>query len=367
MFGMSAGRVLIVHFVEPEPLPWIPSQVALVSQRIVEIGGAPLEHRPASASALVRAPDDAGVSWRWVLDRMGAFAARRRLARLEQETRAEVTLLHVWSDLLVDQVARLLAPHRRLVVRVCNPKWLTQSCRRPLLANPRSTWLCDSENSRSRLLEAGARVSHCHVVRDGVRPTDTKRDWARTRLGLQPQHAAILLLPPLGMRRGAFTSLWATLLLEKVRPEIRVLLPGGLEETRRLHSLARAARHEHLIQFPGADAPLEMLAAASDLAVCVGDEDLPLGGVATSMLHGAPLVASRSRSVCEVLEDGRTARLCESTPRSAAAAMLEVIEQTGRARKLADEAQQVGTRMFSADIFLDAHREIYSLAARPAY
>lgn len=167
-----------------------------------------------------------------------------------------------------------------------------------------------------------------------------QRPEIRARLRVGPQDTLIAALPPVSRPAGTFTVAWAALLLEKVRPDVRLVVPEDGPERERIAWLVRSSRHEHVVRFAGPDLTLAELVSAADLVALLPTRSVPLTGLAWAMAAGCPVVASAIPAIAKHLADGQTAWLCRpDNPKDAAAQMLQAIENPPEAQRRAHRAR----------------------------
>jgi len=174
------------------------------------------------------------------------------------------------------------------------------------------------------------------------------RDALRARLDITEEQTAIVVLPPLTRAAGAEYAVWATLLLEKVRPEVRLIVPGPAEENRRIRYLVRSCRHQYMMRL-AEELSLAELVAAADIATFLPIAAVPLTGLAWAMAAGRTIVASAVPPVAALLEAGRTAWLCRPRdPQDGARYMLKALDEPVVSARLAAAAREKALALFSA-------------------
>lgn len=178
------------------------------------------------------------------------------------------------------------------------------------------------------------------------KPDRAQRAELRARLKLGPEHAAVVALPPVEHRTGTFVAAWAAMLVEKVRPDIRLVIPAGGREEQRVRRLVRACRHEHMARFADADMSPAELAVLADVAVFLPARQAPVTGLMWAMAAGRPIVATAVPTVTEFLTDGHSAWLCRpDSPQDAARQLLQALDRPDESRRMAAAARAEGPRI----------------------
>lgn len=177
------------------------------------------------------------------------------------------------------------------------------------------TYLCYTHAAATRIAAAGVAdgcsVYQPHTVQgSSVSPA---RDAARRAIGLSAADFGVLVLPPLERHNHTFVASWAALLLEKICPQARLILPSGGREYARLARLVRACRHTYMLRTSATGQRLPDLLVAADVAV-----HLPAGGGDTWALtqavgHGCPLVTTDTPELREIVSPARV-WLARATP-----------------------------------------------------
>lgn len=200
--------------------------------------------------------------------------------------------------------------------------------------------VCRSVAAMRRLRALGVPADRLFVVRDGLderapvvdlrgcepaAPADG-RAAARAALRIDPDDVAILALPPL--ERGAgFLAAWAVLLLERVLPRVRLIVPGGGAPVRRVEAVVRDCRQERILRVASPTCALRSLLASADVAIFADCDGGALHALLLAAAARVPIVAANAPAVCEVLSRGGVARLfTPGVPKDAARQLLRTIE-----------------------------------------
>jgi glycosyltransferase involved in cell wall biosynthesis len=167
---------------------------------------------------------------------------------------------------------------------------------------------------------------------------------------LRPQKAIDVLLRAIAAVRGRL-------------PEVRLLVAGGAEdsaEERRLRSIIGDLGLESAVSMLGPRRDVPELLAAFDVAAISSDfEGSPLS-LLEYMQAARPVVATRVGGVPDVLEHGVTGLLVEPRdPDALASALLELLEDRGRAARMAEAGRERQQREFSLEAMARRVGELY--------
>ncbi len=155
---------------------------------------------------------------------------------------------------------------------------------------------------------------------------------ARRSLGLDPEAALVACVARFHPVKDHRTLLRAFAGVAAARPESELLLVGDGPERPRLEALAQELGIFSRVRFLGvrADVP-EILRAADLFALTSASEAAPLT-LLEAMATALPVVATAVGGVPEIARDGVEGRLVpRADPSAAAAAMLELLDDRGRA------------------------------------
>lgn len=225
-------------------------------------------------------------------------------------------------------------------------------------------FVCPTAISRRRLVEVGVAANDAVLIRDSLDfGALNLADPAglRKRLGLTPSDTVVLVLPPVTRAAGSINATWAALVLQKVLPGVRVLVPGDGRETRRINRLVRSTVEDGVTRFDRGRLTFAELMAASDLAVFVPAGDAPVGGLVWAMGAGVPIVGSAVPAVTELLAHGHNAWLCRpNDPKDATRRMLQALERKEEARRLAETARAQAFKAFGRQRMVEQYEAVYA-------
>jgi len=274
------------------------------------------------------------------------------------------TIVHAWSLAAATWIPRV---HRVATLVQIDPDAdlrpsSTSHMRPEVLAGRRI--VCPTAAARQDLLRHGIPADRCTVIHPSVDDAAldaAQRGSVRQRLGLADDHIAIAALPPVSRSSGAFTAAWAALLLEKVLPNVRLLIPAGGCGDRRVRELIEACRHEWMVRLAPPEMDLSGWLAAADIAACLPAGHTSLASVAWAMASGCPLVTTDVPALTGVLRDGHNAWLCQpNDPQDAARRMLEAIENRQQSDRQVAAARAEARELFSRPRMIAQYQQTYA-------
>lgn len=169
------------------------------------------------------------------------------------------------------------------------------------------TYLCYTRAAATRIAAAGVADGCIAYQLHGVQlpHVPPARDAARRAIGLSADDFGVLVLPPLERHNNTFVASWAVLLLEKLCPQARLILPSGGREYERLARVVRACHHTYMLRTSAPGQRLPDLLAAANVAV-----HLPGGGgdawaLTQAIGHGCPLVTTDTPELRDVASPTR--------------------------------------------------------------
>ncbi len=294
---------------------------------------------------------------------LGAGLLRR--AVLARVPAGPPRIVHVWTPTaarwavgLADDVTAMLFEVPPALDAAALRAWLRDV---PLASAALACPLCAV---RTRLEAVGVPRRQCLIVPPlvdvaGLAAAD--RAAARARCGLSDGDTAVLILPPIERGGGAFYAAWAGMLVEKVRPDVRLLLPLGSPESDRIRRLVRACEHDRMFRFVTPELPLSELAAAADLAAFLAQGPVRPFGLATALAAGRALIATDNPAVLELRCDRGLVWWCRPRdPRDAARALLTALEVSPEARIVPDVLVASAREAFSPEAVESTYAAAYT-------
>ncbi len=322
---------------------------------LFHVGGGRSPRVPGLRVQRVHAPCDwpvlgAGLLRRAVLARVPTD--RPRIAHVWTPTAAR------WAVGLAEDVAAMLFEVSPSLDTRALRAWLRDV---PLAA---AAVACPLSAVRARLERLGVPRRQCLIVPPlvdvaGLAAAD--RAAARARCGVGEGDTAVLILPPIEPGGGAFYAAWAGMLVEKVRPDVRLLLPLGSPESDRIRRLVRACEHNRMFRFVAPELPLSELVAAADLAAFLAQGPVSPFGLATALAAGRALIATDNPAVRELRCDRGLVWWCRPRdPRDAARALLAALEVSPEARIVPDVVVASAREAFSPEAVESTYAAAYT-------
>jgi glycosyltransferase involved in cell wall biosynthesis len=226
--------------------------------------------------------------------------------------------------------------------------------------------VCTSDTMRRAFVTRGIAAERCHLVRPGVnfRSIPTQRDDAvRARLGLAPDHVAILAPLEMTYAGGQRLTTWAMSLLEVIQPQYRLILTGDGPQAASIIHFGRKLLNPDLLIVARERAPevaLPQLFAASDAILLTPTQPVPPMIVAMSMVSGRPIVATTTPQLCELLEDRHTALLvAKPSPRLIAQRIMDLFADQQLGWLIQDRARAEAYDYLTQSKMLDAYDRLY--------
>lgn len=179
--------------------------------------------------------------------------------------------------------------------------------------------------------------------------------------GIPARSRVILSVGRLDPQKGPDVLLEAFLLLASRYAAAHLLLVGSGPMADALQRAAREYGLEQRVHFAGwrGDVP-ELMRAASILALPSRWEGMP-NVVLEAMAAGLPVVASRVEGIGDLVRDGETGRLVEPDhPDAVAAALGELLADSGRRSAMGLAAQTTAAQQLSWDRVAAAYDELYT-------
>lgn len=195
------------------------------------------------------------------------------------------------------------------------------------------------------------------VIRNGIPPLDAaalpSREEARAALGIAPDEGPVIgLVAMLRPEKAHENFLAAARTVRERHPRAKFLLVGDGPRRAELETMAGALGLAANTRFLGLRSDVPRILPAFDLSVLASHprvETLPLSQM-EAMSLGIPVVATRVGALEELVTDGVEGRLVPPADRAAlASAMLDVLGDPERARRMGDAARERVLRDFSIE------------------
>ena len=255
---------------------------------------------------------------------------RLALARAAGVRAGRMLIYHVWTERGLRALPGRPTAGVGLVIDV--PPTRPAADRLMRVAGPR-VCVCRHAAARRAWGKAGVAADDCAVIPPivevgALRGAD--RADCRRRLELAEDEVAVLALPPATRATGTFQIAWAAMVLEKVRPDVRLVLPSCGSDLARVRRLARDCQHEWFLRDAVAGDRLSLgeLLAAADIVVSLPAAQAPLGNLLAALVLGKRCVVGDTPATHELLSSGFNFANCSGhTPATVARAILTAIEE----------------------------------------
>lgn len=287
-----------------------------------------------------------------------AHALRRALAHVPRPA-----VLHAWTPRAARWATALDRDDCPLIIEVDRTRPATaQTCWPASGMLTRAPWyVCPDDAIAAALHRCGVVPAKCRTIGPGAPGRRVDRTTARAALGLKADEVAVLPLPPYTRSGGTFMGVWSALLVEKIRPDLRLLVPPGPGELARTRRLVTTAGDGHILRAGSPTHKLETLIAAADLAILTATGPVALDGLALAMRLGVPIVASTTPQLRNLLDGPKPAAwLCATGDQEdGARQMLRAIEDMPRSQAQVQRARERGEAQFSEEQMIAAYADLY--------
>lgn len=294
------------------------------------------------------------------------------------------TVLHLWSELALAWVVPVVAAmsgHPDLS-REQLPSVVLDSD--SIRSNKRIAWareelgesasfVCNSQRSWQRVRAAGAPEDAVAVIRDGVdfaAINEARSRVSRDALDISKAARVIVILPPIERAAGSFLAGWAALLVDQMRSDLVVLVPGTGREGERVRRVFAACNRSAMLFLPGDQMSLAEVLAIADLALFLPPRDDSTASLAWAMASGVPIVATATPAVTELLAHGANAFLAASeSPKDAARRIMEALDDAAQCRTHVELARTQAFAAFSRQRMFEQYARLYAnlAGAEPAF
>ncbi len=295
-----------------------------------------------------------------------AFPERALRGVIESEPTHPV-ILHIWSPDAANLLVPLFRGRSTRTIRVvveADPRQISQNriaMDWSRLMSP--AFVAHSARESAAIAARGISLEGCALIRPGVDFGEIGRaDRAALRGSMQlaPDEKAVLLLPPNELATGVRFAAWSALLAERAYPMLRLLVPGGGAQVRRVVRLATATDRRRIVHETRGEFSLVDLLAACDIACYLPEKDAPCGVLAWAMASRRPILASAVACTTELLAHGHNAWLCRpADPRDGARRLLEILESPEEIETRTRVAHAQAFAVFSRQRMLEQYDTLY--------
>lgn len=190
-------------------------------------------------------------------------------------------------------------------------------------------------------------------------PTPARREEARARLGLHPEHTVFGIVARLAPQKAHEVLLCAVARLAPDRPGLRLVMVGGGEREGALRALADELGLADRVLFTGVRRDVAKLLPGFDVS-CLSSvhEGVPLA-VLESMAAGLPVVATACGALPDLITEGVEGHLVPAGDVTALAARLgELADDPVRRAELGARARARAEREFSIQRTVDGYQRL---------
>ena len=329
------------------------------SQRACCIDAESLRRAPLQLSGpIVAAPRRLGRCVNWV----------PLLPRLARDCGAEV--LHAWGSEAAAAACSARLPDIPLVITLLDPQTTPDAARWMGALPTRATVVAGSQVIRSRLVAAGAASDRVVVVRGPVdfgAVNQARRDGLRAKV-VGEAGPVLLFSGPASREGGHYFALWGAAILQKIMPNLTVILPYDSAERRRLVRFAGRIDAPSLVTLPDPRLTWAELVTCADAFVMPAAGEVCTEPLGMAMGAGLVVVGVAVRSVAEIIADRSNGLLCKNgEPRVLASRVLTALEDGPLRQRVTETARGQAYEVFGVRAFLDNYRRVYEnvLAGRP--
>ncbi len=288
------------------------------------------------------------------------------VSRLRAEIRrARPDLVHLHSRRGADVLGAIAARRERLPVvlsrRVDNrePRWVV-----PFKYRLYDRVIAISQAIADVLRDCGVNAKKLRVVHSAVNcaefegPRDTA--WMRAEFGLAPDEFGVGIAAQLIPRKGHadLFAAWPGVLAELPSARLLIFGRGPLRED--LERTAREAGIGATVRFAGFRDDLHRILPCLDLVVHPAHREGLGIAVLQAACAGAPVVATATGGLSEIIEDGVSGRLVAvSDPDALGAAIVATLRDREQARRMAAVAAARVRREFGIDAMVAGNLAVY--------
>jgi len=188
---------------------------------------------------------------------------------------------------------------------------------------------------------------------------EARRSVQRSDLGLSGDCKVILTPSPPSRQTGHFYTFWASAVVQVLREDVQVIIPGRSREQRRLRRLQDNTLDSDMFLFPEYRYTPEQLLAVADLFVLPAIENVPVGWLVRALAAGVPILASRVPAIEEFIVHEQTGILCP--PGNAHLLTIDIrnaLDDLQTAQQRADAAASKAQRNFNPDHLIPRYLEL---------
>jgi glycosyltransferase involved in cell wall biosynthesis len=220
-----------------------------------------------------------------------------------------------------------------------------------------------SQKIKDVLVADGIDAERIFVIHSGIDPqrfSADRGDYLRSEFNLGSDEKIVINVAHLAGHKGQKYLVQAIpRVLDKI-PNVRFFIIGKGELMADLKQLSASLGLNKKLVFTGFREDVGAFYNIADLFVMSSVQE----GLGTSVLDalavGKPVVAARSGGIPEIISDGETGRLVEAAdPSALAKGIVDLLQQTNLAQKMAAQGQKVVRERFSIDAMVEQYVRVY--------
>lgn len=290
------------------------------------------------------------------------------LPRLADESGA--TVLHAWGMEAATACSTRL-PQLPLVITLLDPEASPDAANWVQSFPTSATVAAGSQVIRSRLITAGVDAERVVVIRGPVdfgAINQAHRDGIRQKL-VGRAKPVLLMSGPASRGGGQYEGLWAAAILQKIHPDLKVILPYDSEERQRLLRFVERIDAPTLLAIPDSRLTWPELAACADVFVMPAASEVCTESLGVAMAARLVVVGVAVRSIAEIIADRSNGLLCKNADaKLIAGRILTVLEDETLRDRLVETARGQAYEVFGVRAFVDNYQQLYAnvLAGRQA-
>jgi hypothetical protein len=278
----------------------------------------------------------------------------------------EAKVIHAWSPQAA-RVARRLGALCGANVVFSLPHLPPKGNLAPLLRalrRPAYVVTVPTRAARASLLASGAAAERVYVLpapAADIPDGEARRRQAREALGLARHDVALIAPSEMTRWAGHRYACWVHAIVRQVRADLRLLLPGRGPFEQRVRYFAPTTGYPGEVIFTENRFDRQELLAASDIAGFFFERDSGVAAVTAAMAAGLPIVGSHTADMAEVAPHAEAALLTPPRdPRAASAALLELLGDPERSRRLRRAASERYQAHFTPAVCRRKLHELYA-------
>jgi len=272
-------------------------------------------------------------------------------------------VVHAWGMRAAGVAAA--ATDRPIVVELFDPARATRDAKiiRSIGRTIGFGVVCNSERLRRLLTENGVSLELSTVVRPGVdfsQINKTRRSGLRQELGLADDDFVVAVPEATSPHGGQFEAVVAVCLFNYLEPNVRVLVPGEMDEQRRIaHFCASAARNPKMF-CSGQKYPFEKLVAIADTLAIASRGEISTTAIAWAMAANTAIIAPAVYSVAELIGSGLNGMLYKHDPdRSPSVTIARLLRDRAKQNQMKEVARGHAYEVFGIRRRIDQIIQVY--------